>query len=152
MKITFTTKAWLSEFSIDTPEQLRTLKGAAGLHYAPEMFGAGWTLVGTAEVTLDLLGERALVDAKIATLHEQAKSIRAEATAKCTQIEGRIQQLLAIENSAPAANENDLVQIQMEMGDDWTNIGGAMRRAVAEFKMAELAECHPGALRIVAAS
>lgn len=100
MKITFQTKAWISEYNTATPEQLRTPEGAASLYYsASDLSTHGHTFAGNATITLDLLDDRNLVDNKVATLREQAVSIRAEATAKCTRIEGQINQLLAIENS-----------------------------------------------------
>lgn len=100
MKITFTTKAWISSNSRLAPEDLTTPEGAAQLHYTPhDMSSFGDTFAGVAEVTLELIDKNALIDSKITSLREQAKSIRAEATARVTKIEGQINQLLAIENS-----------------------------------------------------
>jgi len=62
----------------------------------------GFTLVGTARITLTLLDSDTITTNKISALKEEAKTIRAEATAKVTRIEGKIQQLLCIENSAGA--------------------------------------------------
>lgn len=105
MKITFETKAWISEYNSNTPEQLRTPKGADSLYYTShDMSKSGHVFAGNAVVTLDLCGERELVDNKVASLREQAVSIRAKATAEVTRIEGQIQSLLSIENGAtPAA-------------------------------------------------
>lgn len=103
MKITFETKAWISNYNSATPDELRTQAGAASLYYSPSNLGADYTFAGSATVTLDLLDTRELVDNKIASLREKAKDIRAEATAKCTRIEGQIQQLLCIENSPSEA-------------------------------------------------
>lgn len=100
MQVTFETKAWISEYNSVTPEQLRTPEGATTLHYSDhDMRGNGWSFAGDATVTLNLIGERDLIDSKVVSLREQAASIRAEATAKVTRIEGQIQQLLCIENS-----------------------------------------------------
>lgn len=100
MKITFETKAWISEYNSATPDELQTSKGAASLYYSPSGLGDSGTFAGNAVITLDLLDHRTLVDNKIEALREQAAGIRAEATQKCTRIEGQIQQLLCIENSA----------------------------------------------------
>jgi hypothetical protein len=100
MKVTATMKAWISEYNRCTPRELATPEGAATLMYSNiDMSSAGYTFAGTAEVTLDLLDQNALVNNKVAALREQAAGIRAGATAKCTRIEGQIQQLLCIENS-----------------------------------------------------
>ena len=104
MKITTTVGAWINPHSHITPEQLRTPKGVAGLEFTPhDMSTHGWTRVGDATITVDLVDERQLVDNKIAALRKEAISIRADATAKVTRIEGKINQLLAIENSPAVA-------------------------------------------------
>lgn len=98
-KVTFETKLWASPYFPLTPEQMLTPEGAAQLTPATcNMSGQGYTLVGTATVTADIFPVGEMVDNKIAALRQQATSIRAEATAKCTQIESQIQRLLAIEN------------------------------------------------------
>jgi len=104
MPVTFETKAWISEYNHVTPDQLGTEKGAASLFFSRiDMAPSGYTFAGTATITFEPLDKGALIDKKVASLREQAKSIRAEATAKCTQIEGQIQQLLCIENSPAEA-------------------------------------------------
>lgn len=113
MKITFETKAWITEYNRKTPAELRTPEGASSLFYSGDDHsgvGNGWTLAGTATITLDLVDDRVLVDNKVASLREQAANIRAEATGKAARIEGQIQQLLCIENSPAAAPDDD---------DDW---------------------------------
>lgn len=105
MKIATTTQAWITESNDVTPQQLRTPEGIATLFYSPnDMSSIGWTRVGMAAITVDLVDERQLVDNKIASLREQAATLRADATAKVTRIEGQIQQLLAIENSPAVAS------------------------------------------------
>jgi hypothetical protein len=100
MKITFESKAWISSYNSATPDELQTKRGAASLYYSPNLLGGDYTFAGNATITLDLCDSRALVNNKIESLREQAAGIRAEATQKCTRIEGQIQQLLCIENSA----------------------------------------------------
>lgn len=71
---------------------------------------AGYTLVGTATITIALMDRDTLVSNKIDAMRNEAAGIRAEATKKCTEIEGKIQQLLCIENcvmpSAPDADDD----------------------------------------------
>ncbi len=99
MKITFKSKAWVSEYNRSTPQELQTPEGAASLYYSPVALIDGCTFAGDAVITVDLLGQNDLVANKIDALRHQAASIRAEATVKCTRIEGHIQQLLSIEHS-----------------------------------------------------
>lgn len=104
MKVTTTIKAWITEYNHVTPDELKTPEGVATLNFSRhDMTMSGWTFVGDATITVDILETRALVDNKVAALREQAASIRAEATAKVTKIEGQIQQLLCIENSPAGA-------------------------------------------------
>lgn len=99
MEITFESKAWISSYNRATPDELQTQEGAATLYYNPKDICDGYTFAGNATITLDLCDSRTLVNNKIEALREQAAGIRAEATQKCTRIEGQIQQLLCIENS-----------------------------------------------------
>ncbi len=98
-KVTFETKLWASEYCSLTPEQMMTPDGAAHLTTSHcNLALHGYVLVGKATITADILPVKEMVDNKIAALRQQAANTRAEATAKCTQIEAQIQQLLAIEN------------------------------------------------------
>ena len=79
---------------------MQTEKGINGLTFSTsDMTRIGWTLVGTATIEVDFVSVDQMVDNKVAALRQEAISVRAEATARCTQIEGQINQLLAIENS-----------------------------------------------------
>lgn len=98
MEVTFETKAWLSKHNRAGMKELRTPEGASSLFYSDGDYSSdGDTLVGTATVTLTLHDDRLIVENKVAALRAEATNIRAEATAKCTRIEGQIQQLLCIE-------------------------------------------------------
>lgn len=61
----------------------------------PGQFGVK---VGEVEIDFEVLPEDQIVDGMIVKLRAQAAAIRAEATARCTEIEGKVQQLLSIEN------------------------------------------------------
>lgn len=108
MKVTTTMHAYLAAHATLTPHQLQTPAGASQLTYvaAQSKYWAehGYTYIGEAEVTVEVPDVRELVDNKIESLRSQAIAIRAEATAKCTAIEGQIQNLLAIEHT-PAADQ-----------------------------------------------
>lgn len=67
-----------------------------------DMSKYGYSVVGTAEVTVTLFDEDTMVGAKVEALRAEATRVQAEATAKVTQIEHQIQRLLAITNEAPA--------------------------------------------------
>lgn len=99
--VTTAAKAWITSGSTINHKSL--LSGdAEGLVYSnANMTAHGWTLAGEAEITIHLVDERELIDNKVDALKEEAKNIRAEATARCTKIEGQIQELLAITYDAP---------------------------------------------------
>lgn len=99
--VTSKTKAWIPEHSSISPKDLLAGNLQGLIYTTSDMVSVGWTLAGEAEITLYFVGERDLIDNKVAALKEEAKNIRAEATAKCTKIEGQIQELLAISYDAP---------------------------------------------------
>jgi hypothetical protein len=109
MQVTIETKAYLSDSSNVTPDQLQTPEGARHLSFfKSDMTGYSYTYIGPATVTVDVPDQRTLVESKVASLRAQAANLRAETTAKCTAIEGQIQQLLCIENSPSAAKPSDI--------------------------------------------
>lgn len=60
----------------------------------------GWTRVGTATITVELVDEEEMVANKIDSLRQEITRVRADAHAKETHLEGKIQQLLAITNDS----------------------------------------------------
>jgi hypothetical protein len=107
MKVTTTMHAFLSPNSETTPQALQTEKGVRTMSFFSSKefwIKQGYVHIGEATITVDVPPERELVDSKVASLREEISKARADSTAKVTQLEGRIQQLLCIENSAtPAA-------------------------------------------------
>ena len=104
MKVTGTIGAYISPHCSMTPADLEKPESFDRLSFigagsAKYYLSQGYTQVGTAEITVELLDRDALVESKIVALRAESATIRAEATAKCTRIEGQIQQLLCIENS-----------------------------------------------------
>ena len=100
---TATAKVWLITGSSLRPDEIHSdnaqnLMGRVSL-LDPEMdmSSMGWTLIGTATITLDLVDRRTLIDNKVESLKAEAASIRAEAYRKAMHIDNQIQQLLAID-------------------------------------------------------
>lgn len=100
-KVTGTVTAWLSKHSMVTPKELAAAKPeiVGNLVYFNgdrDWSGEGYTRVGAAEITVELIEGDELIANKVAALRAEKTAIRAEATAKETEIEGQIQNLLAI--------------------------------------------------------
>lgn len=101
MEITTTMYAYIDRHSRISPEELQTEEGikrlsivsSNGSYWADN----GYTYVGRATLTVEVPDLRTLVDNKVAALRAEAVAIRADATKKCTEIDGLIQNLLAIE-------------------------------------------------------
>lgn len=67
-----------------------------------DMSKYGYVVVGSAEVTVTLLGKSEMIDSKVDALRKESAQIEAEACAKVTNIKRQIQQLLAITNEVKA--------------------------------------------------
>ena len=104
-QVTSTVKAWLPEYSSLTPDQLQTPEAIREFIYSNlDMRSSGWTYVGEATISVDVvLRPDELIASKIETLREKQKKIRAEAEEHSRQIEGLIQNLLAITYTPEAA-------------------------------------------------
>ena len=76
---------------------------------AADMSEYGWARAGTAQVTVDLLDDSAILAGTIASLRAQRKKILAEAHASATKIDGEIQSLLAIENNLTVNNDEAIL-------------------------------------------
>ena len=94
-----TTNAWLYDVCYG-PQHLIGAKPKAlvdMLSYGGKK-GEGWTLVGTAEITVKLVSEDRMVVNKIESLRREITTTRADAELKVQKIEQQVQQLLAITN------------------------------------------------------
>lgn len=60
----------------------------------------GYVMVGTAQITIDLLPRDVVTANTVVALRAQKTAVQAEATAECTHIDAQIQSLLAITNEA----------------------------------------------------
>lgn len=67
----------------------------------------GYTIIGEAEITLHVVSKEELVANKVSALRQEVKKTTAEATRKVTQLEGQINDLLAIGFSAPVRPMDD---------------------------------------------
>ncbi len=104
-KVTGTLKAWLPEYSCLKPEDLHTEKAIDSMVFsACDMKDSGWTYVGNATIAVDMiLTHDQLIASKIETLKAQQTKVRAEAQERVNQLEGMIQNLLAISYVAEAS-------------------------------------------------
>lgn len=97
-------KAWITSRSSVGPDELEKGNRITDLAFVNhDMSTQGWTLAGTATISVNLVDRKTLIDNKVDALKKEASAIRAEATAKVTRIESQIQNLLAIcyEEEAP---------------------------------------------------
>jgi hypothetical protein len=81
------------------PEDLNSEKILNNVHISThDMSIAGWIKVGDVDVDLSLLPTDTIIGNAVKALRVKQEILRAEATAKCTKLEGQIQQLLCLEN------------------------------------------------------
>lgn len=91
------TKAWISPHSSVSPADLIAGERIDDLHFSLlAMERSGWTYVGDAEITVQIIDEKSMIGNKVEALRNEAAAIRAEATARVTHIESQIKNLLAI--------------------------------------------------------
>lgn len=98
--VTAKAKAYIGQHSTVGPQDLAEGKRLDDLIFysgGSDMTKHGWTLVGDAEITVEIPDPQSLVDNKIAALREEVKKTRAEAEVRVMGLERQIQDLLAIE-------------------------------------------------------
>lgn len=64
----------------------------------------GWTLLGEGLAELTIVDKKQFTERQLKALKAKLQGIRAEAQAKCTEIEGQINNLLAIEHTSDASD------------------------------------------------
>lgn len=95
--ITTVCDAYVTEYSRLGPVELAQLENASVLAYAThDMTKSGWTKVGTATITVELVNQDTMVTNKVEALRGQLAELRAKAHLEASLIEDQIQQLLAI--------------------------------------------------------
>jgi hypothetical protein len=97
-KIIGATKAWLPDHSSLSPEDMQGKKAIEALAFCgANMRTSGWTYVGEATITVDMiLSPNELIASKIETLKSQQAKVRVETQEKLNRLEDKIQNLLAI--------------------------------------------------------
>lgn len=96
--ITGHTKAWLTEYG--NPEALtkENVNAVNCVAYANhDMSTAGWTYVGEATITFECVDDDTLIQNKVAALRGELQTLRANTEIKSSELEQKIQKLLAIE-------------------------------------------------------
>lgn len=94
--ITGTVNAWTTEYSGIGPHNIHEADVDQLSYSNASMEDMGWTRVGVAIITVELLGGEELVQNKVASLEAEIRMAEAEAQARITALKGKIQQLLAI--------------------------------------------------------
>ena len=95
-----TVKAWFTSRTLLGPQDLaerppeRVLSSLG--FYDKDMTGAGWSLVGDADITIRLIPQEQMIDSKVDSLKKELEKVRADATARETEITAQINTLLAI--------------------------------------------------------
>lgn len=101
---TFETTAWLTSSYSASPEDLLQGKALNSIAVSQhDMTDCGWTRVGKATVTVELLSQDAMVEAKVDALQAELQTARAEFSVKESRIQEQIQNLLAITYTPEAA-------------------------------------------------
>lgn len=93
-----TTDVWLTGSSHWDIERLKNSNSVNDFTFAKhDMSDHGWIRVGTAEVSISIIAnETEIVTVQVDALREQVKSIRAKAHREVSELEDKIQNLLAI--------------------------------------------------------
>lgn len=101
MKVTATLSAYLSPYSNIKPDELAMESSVGQMVFTngdnEYLTREGYTKVGVAVVEVDVFDQKEIIANKVDALREEIKTTRANAQAKVTEIEGKIQNLLAIE-------------------------------------------------------
>ena len=92
-----TISAWLTQYnSLSTLDyEPENLLSCVAFHQF-DMKDQGWTYVGKAEITLTLVDHDQVIANKVDSLRAEQTAIRADAQKKITELNGEIQNLLAI--------------------------------------------------------
>lgn len=86
----------LSQRDLHNPEKV----GRALSFTQFDMTSMGYTNLGAVEIEVELPPPEQIVEKVVVMLRSKASKVRADATAEVTEIEGKINQLLAIENKS----------------------------------------------------
>ena len=104
--ITGKVNAYMTKYSCIRPEDFKTPTAAliTALQYTtPNNIPDGWTLVGEATVTLELIDQDAIVSNKVESLRAELQQHRADAHVAQKHLEDQISKLLAISYESTGA-------------------------------------------------
>lgn len=109
-----TTKVWLTDERI-TPCTIQSLIDDGKTDYAINQFSYsrldadmskyGWVEIGTATIEVTFLPQDTVIEKLADGLREQISTVRAEAQSRITQLEDKLNQLLALPNLEQGASE-----------------------------------------------
>lgn len=74
----------------------------------------GYTKVGTAEITLTIFSADTMVANKVEALRAEKKKVQAEAAMRANEIDGQIQNLLAITYQPAADDDSQIVDASFD--------------------------------------
>lgn len=100
--ITAEVQAWISPYSSLGPEDIKPGMRMGALTFIPidddssYYLREGYTRAGTAVITFTPLGTKEIISSKVESLRAQQTKAIADAQAKSTELEEKIQRLLAI--------------------------------------------------------
>lgn len=97
-KISGTTSVWITNDYYGPAEIKRDGAKCVGkLSYCDhDMTSTGWTKIGKAQITLDLLSDEKMVESKVASIQAEITRVRADAENTITQLAEKLNSLLAI--------------------------------------------------------
>lgn len=94
---------WLSQYALSTPNDLRAGKGHDELQFwGGDMKDSGYTLIGTASVTFEVMEEDEMVKSAVESLTAQLQKERADSQVRQNYLADKIQKLLAISHEVAA--------------------------------------------------
>lgn len=104
-QLTIHASAWLREdCGPDDITDGRAFRALAYFSPGQDMAEYGYCFFGSAVITVDGADDKTLIDNKVASLKAQKSQILGEAQAKATELDSKIQKLLAI-NYTPSGSQ-----------------------------------------------
>lgn len=94
------TKVWLSDTALNyvKMDELHTPEAQEWFHFGEGYKDVGYTMIGEAEMTISLYDVATINKAAVDSIKAEIEDIKAASTAKITNLQEKINQLLAITN------------------------------------------------------
>jgi hypothetical protein len=107
-KINGTTKAWLGKYTslsvANNPSDDMIINEIS--FSKADMSMNGWTLIGEATVSLNMISNEEIINSKIATLKAEKQKIQADAFVQANELEEEISKLLYISDKSNLTDED----------------------------------------------